>query len=379
MIYKEEPGFSDIIHKHITDSDFEQWVHLRQPYVATFELTPKCNFQCIHCYLGTHRQDNSELTYEQVIHILDELEKAGVLQLALTGGECTLRKDFCKIYKYAKQKGFLVTVFTNASNITKEILSVFQEYPPFTLEISLYGASECTYHRITKRKLFHRVISNLNELYANGINFTLKTPLMKQNYKDLNSMSQIAERLKRKLVMGFVMSPTIDQELYPTELALDLVTRFKHEIESNKGEDTNPEIAEVENPWGEIFDKGEFVPQFICNPGVTDVFVDYHGRVCPCIAYRCKGISLLEHDFQEIWDKFSYFKKIPVMKENKCMRCDSRYFCSICLGDQENVYHDINHVPEDVCTYARARKMYYKDHESPEIIIEFIKREITPK
>lgn len=363
----------------ISDEQYDSWTRDHQPYIATFELLPNCNFECIHCYLGVHRQYDNMLTFDEIKHVLDELQSAGVLQLALTGGECTLRNDFSQIYEYAKKLGFIVTVFTNASHITPEILRVFKEYPPFSIEISLYGASEETYLRVTKRNMFRTVMDNIETLYKEGIRFSLKTPLIVQNADDEEELEKIAQKYGQTLRIGFAMSPTIDKELYPEEYTIDLEKRFEHEINNSIGLDTGLTEAEIHNPWGEVFDRGEFVPQYICNPGVSDVFVDYQGNVCPCIAYRNKGKSLFDHSMKEIWQSFKYFKEIPVNPRSKCLRCQSRYFCSICLAEQENIYGDICHTPKDVCTYARARKMYYKDKKSKEAIIDFIRSELTSK
>lgn len=360
----------------ISDEQYNSWTRDHQPYVATFELLPNCNFECIHCYLGVHRQENIILSTDEVKYVLDELQKAGVLQLALTGGECTLRKDLPEIYEYAKKLGFIVTIFTNASNITDDLIDIFKRYPPFSVEISLYGASKATYRKVTKKDAFDKVMANIEKLYSNGIHFSLKTPLIKQNADDEGALELIAKRYGLELRIGFAMSPTIDKELYPEEYAIDLESRFLHEINNAIGMDTGLTEAEIHNPWGERYDRGEFVPQYICNPGVSDVFVDYEGRVCPCIAYRNKGISLFKKSFEDIWNSFRYFKEIPVNPNSKCMRCQSRYFCSICLAEQENIYNDICHVPKDVCTYAHARKMFYKDKQSKEAICQFIRNQM---
>ena len=81
----------------IDEYNSEVWRKNRQPLVATFELTPMCNLKCIHCYLGKHRVGDQELSFTQITEILDQLAEAGVLHLALTGGECTIRKDICKV------------------------------------------------------------------------------------------------------------------------------------------------------------------------------------------------------------------------------------------------------------------------------------------
>lgn len=83
----------------------ELWEQNHQLYSVIFEITPKCNFNCVHCYLHDHHC-SEELTYEEIIEIIDILYKKEVLFLTLTGGDIFTRKDFPDIYTYAKKKDY---------------------------------------------------------------------------------------------------------------------------------------------------------------------------------------------------------------------------------------------------------------------------------
>ena len=52
--------------KFISDLVKTEWKNNRTFYAATFELTSKCNFKCIHCYLGKNRYHSEELSTSQV-------------------------------------------------------------------------------------------------------------------------------------------------------------------------------------------------------------------------------------------------------------------------------------------------------------------------
>ena len=57
--------------QRISDEQYNSWTKDHQPYIATFELLPNCNFECIHCYLGVHRQENKILTTDEIRHVLN--------------------------------------------------------------------------------------------------------------------------------------------------------------------------------------------------------------------------------------------------------------------------------------------------------------------
>ena len=99
-----------------------------QLYSVIFELTPKCNLNCVHCYLHDHHCSEM-LSYNKIIEIIDILYEKEVLFLTFTGGEIFTRKDFLDIYTYAKKKGFIIELYTNASLITEDIISALSKYP----------------------------------------------------------------------------------------------------------------------------------------------------------------------------------------------------------------------------------------------------------
>jgi radical SAM protein with 4Fe4S-binding SPASM domain len=359
---------------NISDYNNAEWKKRRQPIVATFELTPQCNFHCIHCYLGNHRLDKEIhiLSKEEIFHIIDELANIGVLHLALTGGECTIRADFPEVYVYAKKKGFLITVFTNASRMPEEMYDIFKKYPPFFVDISLYGASEETYEIVTGKREFANVIKTINNLYSKNICFGIKTPILKQNIGDFEAMSNICAMYDVPYRRGFVMTSTIDNETHPAELMIPASEMIKNEVKDVVLAEVGFKDADITNPWGERFDNGEFVPLFICNPGVNDIIVDYQGKICPCVGFRHIGISIFEKELAQIWEEFSYLKKIPATSKNKCMRCESRYFCRICPAEQERRYGDKESIAPEICNFAHAKRMYYKEHKDIEEISRWL-------
>src|SRR5210317_926730 len=97
----------------------------RIPLGGSIEVTQRCNNNCVHCYnnLAAGDQDarGKELTFDEHCRIIDEIAGFGCLWLLFTGGEIFLRKDFLDIYTYAKQKGLIISLFTNGTLVTPEI------------------------------------------------------------------------------------------------------------------------------------------------------------------------------------------------------------------------------------------------------------------
>ena len=142
----------------VTYSDFSRTLHghmhrARAPLHASVEVTRRCPLTCAHCYnnlpMGDREAQQRELTLAEHQRLLDEMADAGCLWLLYSGGEIFARPDFLDIYRHAKRRGFIVTLFTNGILLTERIVDVLAEWRPFSVEITLYGRTRETYERLT--------------------------------------------------------------------------------------------------------------------------------------------------------------------------------------------------------------------------------------
>src|SRR5512140_3309097 len=138
-------AFSERMHSRLA--------HERVPLNVTIEVTRRCPLVCAHCYNNLPMSDagarQRELSYDEHCRLLDQLADAGCLWLLYTGGEIFARRDFLDIYTYAKQHGFLITLFTNATLVTDRVADHLAQWRPFAVEVTLYGRTKETYERLT--------------------------------------------------------------------------------------------------------------------------------------------------------------------------------------------------------------------------------------
>ncbi len=101
----------------------------RYPLNGTFELTGRCNLSCKMCLVRIGQQQicesgMRERTAGEWIDMAEQVRDAGTFSLLLTGGEVMLRPDFCEIYEAISKMGFILTVYTNATMVTDEIMGM---------------------------------------------------------------------------------------------------------------------------------------------------------------------------------------------------------------------------------------------------------------
>ena len=158
----------------------------RYPLGGTIELTERCNMRCLHCYINqpVHQQAAraSELTTIQAVDILDQAADAGCLFLTITGGEPLLRPDFAGIYKHARQRGMLVTLFTNGTLLTPAIADLLADWRLQSVEITLYGATRETYEKVTQIPgSYTRCLKGIELLLERSLPLSLKSVLQRLN------------------------------------------------------------------------------------------------------------------------------------------------------------------------------------------------------
>ena len=138
MEVKTYGEFSRAVHGHYSGQ--------RAPLSVSIEVTRRCPLDCLHCYnnlpMADHEARSRELSTEEHFRLLDDLADLGCLWILYTGGEIFARKDFLEIYTHAKQKGFLITLFTNGTLITERVADYLQRWPPFAIEITLVWPHE---------------------------------------------------------------------------------------------------------------------------------------------------------------------------------------------------------------------------------------------
>src|SRR5437899_1676559 len=164
--------FSLALHGRLADK--------RAPMEVSLEVTRRCPLECQHCYnnlpMGDLAARNRELSKQEYEAILDELADMGVIWLLFTGGEIFARKDFLEIYTYAKKKGFLITLFTNGILINEKIADYLVEWPPFAIEITLYGRTKETYEALTAVPgSYDRCMRGIHNLIDRKLPLKLKT------------------------------------------------------------------------------------------------------------------------------------------------------------------------------------------------------------
>ena len=99
---------------------FKYSLALNKPHHVQWMLTNQCNYRCRSCNVWRGPKSAKELSTEEVKAGLDVLDKLGVLEIVLSGGNPLLREDIDEIIDYASQR-FITTIYDNGSQAVRKV------------------------------------------------------------------------------------------------------------------------------------------------------------------------------------------------------------------------------------------------------------------
>ena len=340
--------------------EFSDWLHQRVgnqriPLQGSLEVTMRCNLRCQHCYIPTEQRasrDNKELSFTEISRILDEITDAGTLWLLLTGGDPFMRADFLDIYNYAKRKGLILSVFTNGTKVTPRIADYLSEQRPFSIEITLYGATKETYERVTGIPgSYEKCRRGIDLILERNLPLSLKTMVMTLNHRELEQMKSLAKSLGVSFRFDAILNPATDGSARPVNLRLPP----KEILEIEKAD---PDRV---SRWPELYENHQSAPisdrkMYLCGAGKQGFHIDAAGRLSICMTARKPYFDLRHGSFKEGWEQFLPQVMAREYSPNfECLSCDLRDACAQCPAVAELENGDAEKRVDFLCQIARLR------------------------
>ena len=362
MFCLEEEKWHNFIEKHFNE--------IRASFSAGIELLPDCNFRCIHCYAESDRQSaDKNLTTDQIFSIIDDLVYHGCLFVFFTGGDPLLHKDFAEIYKYARTSGLFVSILTNGTLLNKRHIELWTEYPPDKISMTMYGASEETYQRVTGVKgMYSRFCNSVKLLHDNQIPFEIKCVGMKQNYDDILLIRDFARSYNLKYqTLGWSIHTMNNGDKTPLNCRLTPEQAFRIELSDPERKYFWDHLA-VDKTAFALTEKQKKNLLYPCSIARQFVFITYNGHMQGCVLSTKPYYDLTKGNFDEGWEflRKEFVEKIA-SPNFKCASCSKLHYCGQCsaIAKSENGSAEI---PVDFfCKYGELLENYMLGRVSREI------------
>jgi len=332
----------------------------RVPLQVSIEVTRRCPLECLHCYnnlpMGDMDAKRREMTKEEHFRVLDELVEMGCFWILYTGGEIFARKDFLEIYTYAKKKGFLITLFTNGTIINEQIADYLAEWPPFAIEITLYGRTRETYEALTAIPgSYDRCLRGIRLLKERGLPLKLKTVATSINKHEVMAMQQFAEEeLGVEFKVDGQINPRIDcsqsplaVRLTPEEaVALDLcapkrVTEYRKLVMA--GLENPPALAQIDTTYS-------------CGGGMNSFAINAYGEIGICVISQQETFGIRGAGVRAVWEEsLLQLRNRKRRTVTKCVECRIQSLCGMCPANGELENGDRESPVAFLCNVAHLR------------------------
>lgn len=343
--YKDELSYEEIfsllkdfVEMDLIIPDFDillnEFDHLSYPFRVFYDITYACNLACKHCFTNSGKQNPYELNLTDKINLVKQCKELNVGRISLAGGEPFYSKDLFPFLEACKNNNIEVSISTNATLLTENMVQELNEYGIRTLTISLDGGEERTSDVIRGKGAFVKSLQgleNLKRFYK--YSYSIKTTLMKTNCNDIEKIINIAidkgcssvkfncvrEDGRAKNNSSLVM---LDQEMYINVIKEIERLRLKY--------DQNIKIRAPLNVFCD--DEYEYIPElgFGCFAGKESMCVDPMGNVRPCSHFPKEFIcgNITKDNLSDIWHNSDVLKIFRTLKGNsKCNDCEKYDAC----------------------------------------------------
>ena len=351
--------------EQLTYSMFSAGLHARQgeervPLEASIEVTRRCPLECRHCYnnlpMGDLDAKHREMTKEEHFHLLEELVEMGCFWVLYTGGEIFARKDFLEIYTYAKQKGFLITLFTNGTLINERIADYLAEWPPFGIEITLYGRTRETYEELTGIPgSYDRCLRGVRLLKERGLPLKLKTVATSINKHEVFAMKRFAEEeLGVEFKFDGQVNPRIDCSQSPLAVRLKPEEVVALDMHAPKGMSEYRRLAKHElDQTPENLSRQNV---YFCGGGLKGFAINAYGEMGICVLSQQETFDVRETGARRVWEEsLLQVRNRKRTRVTKCVQCRIQSLCGMCPANGEMEHGDKESPVDFFCHVAHLR------------------------
>jgi len=286
------------------------------PIILSHMITSLCNARCKMCNLWkeTHKYTN-DLSTKEIFKMLESAKAAGMFCYVVWGGEPLLRKDLPEILKFAKGKGFIITVITNGFLLKERA----QEIAPFTdyLIVSI-DANSSQHDRMRGVKgILNKAIDGIKEYKKMGGKVIINSVVTKLNLDKIGGLFKLAKELGVTITFEPIDAiPGYNESILATDKELKKV--FLKIIKyKKKGYDIGNSVKYLRN-----FSERK---QYTCHSPKIYVTVDANGNFISCLnkssAFSKRwNMNIRKTSFKELF-KRPEFKSYCKMAE-KCSDCN---------------------------------------------------------
>lgn len=299
----------------------------------SWDITSRCNLNCIHCGEGGGR-NRPDLTTEEALDLADQIVEMGVESVCFTGGEPFARPDWDSLALRLQEGGVQVDIISNGTLIDADVVQKLQKCHVRGVAISVDG-TRAVHEGIRGSGVYSRVERGFALLKETDVYRSTVTAVMKQNLSELWEMRDELIRMDVEAWQLQIAMPYGNMEDHMGSLLepadMDTLIDFCYEAAQKGGIRIVPAdcigyyTKKDSLVRGLAADTGLVVWQG-CRAGISSITIRSDGNVAG------KSMCLVQHSYsvkegtlRDIWETESHF---ALEREFDCKKMQG--FCGRC-------------------------------------------------
>lgn len=338
----------------------------QRPFLVFWEITRACALACQHCRASAQtKKDPRELTREEALTLLDDLEEMAPPLLVLTGGDPMLRPDLIDIIKEASARKLTVALSPAATaKLLRADFFALKEAGVHRMSLSLDGATRETHDKFRGvPDTFDRTLEAAKRATEAGIPLQINTTITKSTLGEFDAFVELMTEMKPAMWSVFLVVPTgrASLEEMPTAEEVEHIWKRLAKISRNLPFD-------VKTTEGHHFRrvtmqdaKEQGLPPsrhaLPTRDGKGIIFISHTGDIQPSGFLPMTAGNVRTEKIGNIYKKHPLF--IQLRNDNaltgKCGRCEYRSICGGSRARAFSVYGDA-FAEDNLCAYEPRGK-----------------------
>jgi len=352
------------------------------PLFAVWNFTNRCNLRCRHCYQDSGpKRRADELTRAEKLAVVDQMGRAHMPMVALSGGEPTLSDDLLPVVRRARSYQMHVTIATNGTTMTESLAAGLAQAGARYVEISLDSVD-------ADRHDAFRGVPGMWRRAVDGAEIVARTPglrlgiamcVHRDNIGEVERMIDFAERIGASCFAHFNFIPVgrglgmIDKDISPRQREELLGLLNERMQRGGIGViSTAPQLGRVCLAGAAVGDgrvacshagsgsgvKARVVAKYLggCGAGRTYVCIEPNGDVTPCVYLPHRVMGNLRDAPLETIFRNSIFTEVLNDRDRRlhhCRICALKDYCGGCRA-RADAYFGQLHAGDPGCVFNQA-------------------------
>jgi AdoMet-dependent heme synthase len=309
---------------------------LSAPISVQWEVTPECNYNCVHCYnhwreKRKQKKEDIGLSWNVYYTVINEIIQNHIFAVTVTGGEPLL--VFGQILPHLislREAGLDVSINSNLSLLTAKMAMILKQIGIKSILTSLPSANEITNDQITQsKKSRDRTARGIKRALAAGLHVGVNMTVTQLNLADIFETACFVQSLGVKSFSATKAAiPGNCQDFSSYQLSrVDFHTMLT-------------QLVRVKEKLGLRVDSLEFYPACAfgdettrrmfgstrsCTAGKTSCTIGFDGQIRPC-SHAPKAYGSIVDGLKTAWDNMEEWRGdqwIPL----ECQPCPIKRRC----------------------------------------------------